>query len=205
MHPNGLDSQPTPPGGELAGEIEEATRRLELGDPDAALGPVDRLVNRIAEAVGVALFAAITGLIFANAVLRYTTDGSIVWAEEVVIGLTPWLAMVGVFLAVRRGTMIRIDYFYKKLPAALAGPLALLGHIWCAVVFAYIAWLSLQYLSFFGRDPTPVLGLPKGVFAAALVVGAVAAALAFLVNVWRGRRPPPAGTTLAGLSRGGRQ
>lgn len=202
MQQNEPDSPPRDSG--LAEEIEDATRRLELADPDALLGPVDRAVNRIAELMGVALFAAITGLIFANAVLRYTTDGSIVWAEEVVIGLTPWLAMVGVFLAVRRGTMIRIDFFFEKLPAAIAGPVVLAGQVWCASVFAYVAWLSLQYLSFFGSDPTPVLELPKGVFAAALVVGSVAAALAFLANLWRGRRPP----TVAGAAearRGGPQ
>ncbi|HEX2257751.1 MAG TPA: TRAP transporter small permease [Afifellaceae bacterium] len=199
------ETGPQSPGGALAEEIDEASRQLELADPDAALGPVDRFVNRIAEIMGVALFAAITVLIFANAVLRYTTQHSIVWAEEVVIGLTPWLAMVGVFLAVRRGTMIRIDYFYEKLPAAVAGPLVLLGQIWCAVVFAYMAWLSFQYLSFFGGDPTPVLDLPKGIFASALVVGSVAAALAFLAEAWLRRRPPPAVGTAPELRRGGPQ
>jgi TRAP-type transport system small permease protein len=204
MHPHDPASRPQP-GVDLAEEIEEASRQIELADPDASLGPVDRFVNRIAEAMGVALFAAITGLIFANAVLRYATHHSIVWAEEVVIGLTPWLAMVGVFLAVRRGTMIRIDYFYEKLPTIVGGPVVLLGQIWCAVVFAYVAWLSFQYLSFFGGDPTPVLGLPKGVFSSALVFGSVAAALAFLAEVWRRGRPRPPAPTAPDLRRGGPQ
>jgi TRAP-type transport system small permease protein len=203
MSQNEPDPAPSqqPPG--LAEEIERAARELELADPDVGLGPVDRLVNKVAEVVGVALFAAITLIIFTNAVLRYTTDGSIVWAEELVIGLTPWLAMVGVFLAVRRGTMIRIDYFHEKLPGALGGPVVLLGQIWSAFVFAWIAWIAADYVGLFGGDRTPVLGVPKGWFAAALVVGSIAAALAFLANLWHGRRPPP--VTAPQARRGGPQ
>lgn len=173
------------PDGDLARDIEEATRRLELADPDAGLGWIDRLVNRVAEVIGVAIFAVITALIFVNAILRYTTDASLVYAEEVVIGLTPWLAVTGVFLAVRRQTMIRIDFFYERFPVVLQGPIALLGQIWSAAVFAYVAWISFRYVAFFGADPTPVLEVPKGIFAVALVIGPVAAALALLAGVLR--------------------
>jgi len=198
------DSRQRKGGQDLATEIEEATRRLELADPDAGLGAYDRGVNRVAEAMGVTIFAILTSLIFANAVMRYLSDGSIVWAEEIVIGITPWLAVVGVFLAVRRQTMIRIDFFFEKFPSAWRRPMLLVGQIWSAAVFGYIAWITFEYVSFFGGDPTPVLEWPKGVFATALVVGPIAAALAMLAGAVRDHRTPPAPETEVTLERGGR-
>ena len=38
--------------------------------------------------------------VFVNAVMRYMLNTSIIWAEEVVLGLVPWLAMSGLFLAI---------------------------------------------------------------------------------------------------------
>jgi TRAP-type transport system small permease protein len=174
---------------DLAARVAAAGRRQELLDPDLGLPRVDVVVNRIAEALGVALLAAVVLIVFVNAAARYLVDTSIIWAEEVVLGLVPWLAMVGLFLAIRRRTMIRIDYFFNRFPAPLQRALAVLGESWSAVVFAYLAWVSVSYLNLFGGDRTPYLGVPKGIFAAALVVGGIAAVGAFALEAWRiGRR-----------------
>ena len=60
----------------------------------------------------------------------------LIWAEEVVLLLVPWLAMTGVFLAVRRGTMIRIEYFFEKLPGSLKRWVASAGHVVSIAVLA---------------------------------------------------------------------
>jgi len=181
---------PSPEPEDLAARVAAAGRRQELLDPDLGLPRVDVIVNRVAEALGVVLLAAVVLIVFVNAAMRYLVDTSIIWAEEVVLGLIPWLAMVGLFLAIRRRTMIRIDYFFNRFPAPLRRALAVLGQSWSAVVFAYLAWVSIGYLNLFGGDRTPYLGVPKGIFAAALVVGGVAAVAAFALEAWRaGERP----------------
>jgi TRAP-type C4-dicarboxylate transport system permease small subunit len=182
---------PEPEGAdELAARVAAAGRRQELLDPDLGLPRADVIVNRVAEALGVALLGAVVLIVFVNAAMRYLVDTSIIWAEEVVLGLVPWLAMVGLFLAIRRQTMIRIDYFFNRFPAPLRRALTVLGESWSAVVFGYLAWVSIGYLNLFGGDRTPYLGVPKGIFAAALVVGGIAAAGAFALEVLRaGRRP----------------
>ena len=182
---------PEPEGAdELAARVAAAGRRQELLDPDLGLSRADVIVNRVAEALGVALLGAVVLIVFVNAAMRYLVDTSIIWAEEVVLGLVPWLAMVGLFLAIRRQTMIRIDYFINRFPAPLRRALTVLGESWSAVVFGYLAWVSIGYLNLFGGDRTPYLGVPKGIFAAALVVGGIAAAGAFALEVLRaGRRP----------------
>jgi TRAP-type C4-dicarboxylate transport system permease small subunit len=184
---------PEPEGqGDLAARVAAAGRRQELLDPDLGLPRADVIVNRVAEALGVVLLAAVVLIVFVNAAMRYLVDTSIIWAEEVVLGLVPWLAMVGLFLAIRRQTMIRIDYFFNRFPAPLRRALTVLGESWSAVVFGYLAWVSIGYLNLFGGDRTPYLGVPKGIFAAALVVGGIAAVGAFALEAWRAwRRPGP--------------
>ena len=172
----------------LAGRIAEASRRQELHDPDDGLGPVDRAVNRVAEIIGVSALGAIVLTIFANAVGRYAFNRSIIWAEELVLLLVPWLAMAGVFLSVRRGTMIRIEYFFEKLPPGLRRPLGPLGHLFCACVLTFMAGISVEFVMLFGTDRALYLEIPRMYSSSALVVGGFASALAFVAVLVRERR-----------------
>ena len=172
----------------LAGRIAEATRRQELRDPDEGLGRIDRAVNRAAEIVGIAALGTIVATVFANAVGRYAFNSSIIWAEELVLLLVPWLAMTGVFLSVRRGTMIRIDYFFEKLPRVLRRPLGPLGHLFCACVLTFMAGISVQFVLLFGSDRALYLEIPRSYSSSALVVGGFASALAFVVALVREHR-----------------
>jgi TRAP-type C4-dicarboxylate transport system permease small subunit len=176
-------------------EIAEASRRQELSDPDLGLPRLDRAVNRVAEVIGVAVFCTIVGTIFANAVGRYAFDLNLIWAEELVLLLVPWLAMTGVFLAVRRGTMIRIEFFFDKLPPLFRGPAGAAGTVLCIAVLVFLGTISSQHLALFGGDRTPYLDLPKGLSSAALVIGGFAAAAAFLAALVRdvvaSRKSPP--------------
>ena len=71
--------------GELASRrIAEASRQQELRDPDEGLGRLGRIVNKVAEVVGVAALGTIVAVIFANAVGRYAFNSSLIWAEELV-------------------------------------------------------------------------------------------------------------------------
>ena len=173
--------------GDLAGRIAEASREQELRDPDEGLGRTGRIVNRVAEVVGVATLGTIVAVIFANAVGRYAFDTSLIWAEELVLLLVPWLAMTGVFLSVRRGTMIRIDYFFARLPRGIRRPLGPLGHLFSAVVLTFMAGISVEFILLFGGDRALYLEIPRGWSSAALVVGGITSAIAFLVVLMRER------------------
>jgi TRAP-type C4-dicarboxylate transport system permease small subunit len=183
-----------PPSDPLADRIAEATRQLELADPDAGLATGERLVNRAVEAIGAAALCTIVAVIFANAVARYLFNASFVWAEELVLLLVPWLAMTGVFLAVRRGTMIRIDYFFERLPAAWRQPVALFGYAVSVAVLVFMGWVSAEFVLLFGGDVAVYLDIRTGWSTSALAFGAFGAALAFLVachHEWRRRRAEP--------------
>jgi TRAP-type C4-dicarboxylate transport system permease small subunit len=170
---------------DLAERIGQAGRRQELDDPDTGLGAIDRWVNRLVEVIGVAALVLIVLTIFVNAFGRYAFNAHLLWAEELVLLLLPWLAMTGTFLAVRRGTMIRIDFFFERLPYALRKPIALAGYVVCIALLAFLGVISTRFVMLFGGDASPYLDLPTGWSTAALAVGGFAAATAFLAILLR--------------------
>jgi TRAP-type C4-dicarboxylate transport system permease small subunit len=163
------------------------TSTIPLGDPGAdpprpgATG-ILRAIDMVWEAAGALAMVTATLLVFANAVARYLLAKSIPWADEVVIGLIPWIAMIGLYISIRRGSVIRIEYFFLRLPARFRPTLVVATALLSAGAFVHLALYSLQYLSFFGRDLTPYLGIMRGWFAASLLVGAASVAALFLAQ-----------------------
>jgi TRAP-type C4-dicarboxylate transport system permease small subunit len=180
--------QPSAAEPDLSARIDDASRRLELQDPDRGLPLADRVINRAVELLGVALLGGIFAIVLVNALARYALDYAFVWAEEVVISLVPWLAVTGLFLSVRRRQMIRIEFFLDKFPPPVRRSVAILAELLGAAMLAWLAWLGFNYVATFGGDPTPYLALPKGLFTSALWLGAAAVALAFGAAAWRERR-----------------
>jgi TRAP-type C4-dicarboxylate transport system permease small subunit len=146
---------------------------------EAETSRVLRVVDAIWEAAGVAAMVTAMLLIFGNASARYLLAKSIPWADEVVIGLIPWIAMIGLYLSIRRGSVIRIEYFFQKLPESLRPAFVLFTTLLSAAAFVQLAFYSFQYVSFFGKDLTPYLGIMRGWFTSAMVFGAGATALLF--------------------------
>ncbi len=170
---------------QLAEQIGEATRRQELADPDEGLPSLDRAVNKTVELIGGGVLCTIVSIIFVNAVSRYAFNYSFNWVEELVIYLTPWLAMTGLFLAIRRGTMIRIDYFFEKLPPEIRRPIGLFGNVVSVGILCFLGAISFNYVTLFGGDLTVHLRFFKGFSTSALMIGGFGAALAFLAVLVR--------------------
>jgi TRAP-type C4-dicarboxylate transport system permease small subunit len=178
------DNSPAEMGGEdLAERVGQAAQAMELADPDAGASPIDRWINRVAEVIGVAMLAMIVLLVFGNAVGRYLAGAPIIWAEELVIAVIPWLAMSGVFLSIRRRQVIRLDYFVAGVPKYMRTAINVFVSVVSAAAFTGLAFYSFQFLSLFGGDTTVYLRLPTGWFKAAMLIGSIAAAVAFLVGL----------------------
>jgi TRAP-type C4-dicarboxylate transport system permease small subunit len=175
-------------GEELAALVEQATRDIELKDADAGASRFDRIVNRTAELFGVLLLTLLTGLVFLNATTRYLFSYSFIWGDELIIAIIPWVAMSGLFLAVRRRNVIRIDFFVDKFWPGPRKVLRLAGDLLSAIAFAYLAWVSVEYVYRFGGDRLIYLRWPSGLFSASFVIGPLLAALAYLVTFWREMR-----------------
>ena len=146
----------------LAAQVEQATREIELQDPDAGASRFDRIVNRTAEMFGVLLLALLTGLVFLNATARYLFSHSFIWGDELIIAIIPWVAMSGLFLAVRRRNVIRIDFFVDKFWPRPRKVLRLAGELLSAIMFVYLAWVSVEYVQSVRRRPVGLSAMADG-------------------------------------------
>jgi len=170
---------------DVATQLEEASRNLELADPDAHELPLDRWINRVVEAVGIALLAAILLIVFSNATSRYLFNYSFVWAEEAVMLLIPWLAIIGLFLSARRRQMIHVEFFVARMGTRARALVRAFGELLCVVAFGHLAFVAYNYVSVFGRDSMPYMGVPKGIGSSALVIGSGLVAMAFVIGLVR--------------------
>ena len=91
-------------------------------DSTAGVNPnpgTHRLIDRVLEVLCAALLAAITLILFANAVMRFAFNSPLGWTEELVTGMMLWLTMLGFTLGVRRRESIEIRAFVGRLPVRI--------------------------------------------------------------------------------------
>src|SRR5690606_7578788 len=107
-----------------------------------------------------ALLALIT---FATVIVRYFSNSSFAWTEEISIFLMIVLALVAGSAAVARDRHIRIEFFCERGSAARRRFLAQLGALLVAVLFALIAALSVRVVwdEFRFEETSPGIGVPQ--------------------------------------------
>ena len=107
-----------------------------------------------------ALLALIT---FANVLVRYFSDFSFAWTEEVSVFLMIALAMVASSAAVARNKHIRIEFLADRGPLQRQRRLAIFGATLVALLFALIAVLSVRLVwdDFRYEETSPGIGVPQ--------------------------------------------
>ena len=113
--------------------------------------------------LGAALMAALLLITVVNVFVRYFTDQSFAWTEEISCFLMLALAMAGSAAAVVRDSHIRVDYFLASGSAARQRRLALLSALATAFFFAVLGLLSAQMAwdEFRYNETSPAIGVPK--------------------------------------------
>ncbi|MDO5623679.1 MAG: TRAP transporter small permease [Pseudomonadota bacterium] len=111
----------------------------------------------------VAIMALLACITFANVLVRYFTNQSFAWTEEISVFLMILLAMVAGSAAVARGRHIRIDYFAERGSAARRRGFSRLGAAAVALMFALMAVLSARVLwdDIRFEETSPGLGVPQ--------------------------------------------
>lgn len=140
------------------------------GDPrrPKLTGRIAAAVTWLFEVSAMILMALMAALVFANAVSRYALSRPLPWSEEVVTNLMVWLVAVGVVLAGMRQALICCDILTARLKPATYRILFIACSVIGAAAMAYTAWLTWEYLQFFGADRSPVLRMPKGIMIGAI-------------------------------------
>lgn len=124
-------------------------------------------------------------IVFANVMLRYLTDESIMWSEEVARYLMIWLTFLGVGPVLRLGGHIAIETLPEALPAPAARRLRVLILVAMVVLCVAMIWAGMDLVSRTRYQMTAVTDVPFSLVAAAIPTG-FALALVHLAAVARG-------------------
>lgn len=130
----------------------------------------------------VIVMAALALITFANVLVRYFTNSSFAWTEEISVFLMIALALIAGSAAVARDQHIRIEYFAEGGSEARRKLLAQCGALLVALLFALIAVLSVRMVwdDYRFGETSPGIGVPQWwysiwlpVFSALITVRAV--------------------------------
>lgn len=128
----------------------------------------------------VLLLSAMSIIVFANVSLRYMTNFSIIWAEEVARYLMIWMTFLGAGMALRMGGHVAITNLHDMVPLRTArylrGIVALILLGFCVLM----VWIGYDYMSRMGRQLTPATRIPFSYIYAAMPIGFTLLTLHFL-------------------------
>lgn len=117
----------------------------------------------VEEIIGVVVMAALVLITLANVLVRYFTNQSFAWTEEISVFLLVIVTLAGAALAAAQDAHIRIDFFYRRGSGARRRRLSALSAAGTAVLFTVLAVLLMraawQELEF--GETTIGLGLPR--------------------------------------------
>ena len=118
--------------------------------PDNGVLPADNR-RRIEDAVGAVAMALLALITFTNVVVRYLTNESFAWSEELSVSLMVVLTLVAGSAAVVRDRHIRIELFFESGSIGRRRSLALFSAL--TMVAAFLILASLGYPAGLGRLP----------------------------------------------------
>ena len=134
------------------------------------LSTFDRALIRLNRGAVIAILAAMAVMVFANVALRFLTDHSIVWVEEVSRYLMIWLTFLGAGLVLRYGGHVGIDTLQNAFPRyGLAIRLAIYALL--LVFFIEMLWLGVRYAVVAWGQTTPVMQIPMGAVYVSIPLG----------------------------------
>ena len=150
---------------------------------------------RLEDWLTVLIMALLALITFANVIVRYFTDSSFAWTEEISVFLMIALALVAGSAAVARDQHIRIEWFAEGGSARRRQALARFGALMVALLFGVIAVLSVRVLwdDFRFEETSPGIGVPQWWYSVWLpVFSALITWRAIGLFIRRGRQAPPA-------------
>lgn len=131
------------------------------------------------------ILAIMSVIIFTNVVLRYTTNQSIEWAEEVARHMMIWLTFIGCGPVLRYGGHIAIDNLQDSLPTHVAQVLRALIALLITGFCLFCIWFGLQYMDRTQYQSTPATQISFAWIYMALPLGMTMTLIHWLLIVRR--------------------
>lgn len=157
------------------------------------LGRILGYADRAAEALIIALFAAIVLVGGLQVLCRYGFNASLSWSEELQRYGLIWIVFLALVSGYRRGSHIGMSLLLEKLPPLAQRPMGwIIDGLWlvlgAAMLFYTVAYRSaagMTFLQSVGRQTSAGLGLRMDLVYACIVIGGAYLVLAALHNLLR--------------------
>ena len=119
------------------------------------------------------LLAAMSVIVFANVVMRYTTHESLEWAEEVSRHMMIWLTFLGAGLVLRYGGHIAVENLQDALPRRGGVVMSAVVAVLLLAFFGFMVWYGWLYMQRTFFQLTAVTQIPFAYIYAAMPIGGI--------------------------------
>jgi TRAP-type C4-dicarboxylate transport system permease small subunit len=129
------------------------------------------------------LLAAMSVIIFVNVTLRYTTDQSLEWAEEVSRHMMIWLTFLGAGPVLRYGGHIAVENLQDALPRIGGIVMRAVVAALLLAFFGFMVWYGWLYMQRTMFQLTAVTQIPFAYIYSAMVLGGALLIVHFLLII----------------------
>lgn len=161
-----------------------------MPDPTSHAGPFARETLerrfRCERNLGAAAMLALCVITLANVLVRYLTDISFAFTEEVSVFLMVFLTFVGSAKAFFDGNQIAVTWFADKTPPGLRRRLALFSLVCSGLMFALLVWFGgrMAWDDYQYEVTSPGIGAPQWLYTIWLPVLCLAILLRIVQGLW---------------------
>ena len=113
----------------------------------------------VAEAVGVALFAAMFATFIAGVAMRYAAGRPLTWSDEICVVLLLWSTFWAASFVVRLAEHVTFDILYAAAAPRWRRAMALLAAVGFGALLLAALPATYGYVAFLWRETTPTLRL----------------------------------------------
>ncbi|MGO1120580.1 TRAP transporter small permease [Rhodovibrionaceae bacterium A322] len=119
-------------------------RRAEASPSPLALEDTEVDISDVSwlDSPALLLFWVLMAVVFLQFFTRYVLNDSLGWTEEVARFLLILVGFVGSVMAVRKGTHIFLEFFYRFVPPRFGKPLAVFAEAVSLAFYSICAWVT---------------------------------------------------------------
>jgi TRAP-type C4-dicarboxylate transport system permease small subunit len=119
------------------------------------------------ELLAAGLLAVMSIIAFINVVNRYVFKQSLAFTEEVTVNLFVWITLLGIAIAFRRGTNLKMTNLYDSFPVGLKKASNTIAAIIGLILFAFLTYNSVMEIwknMTFYHQTSESLGIPTWIY-----------------------------------------